>query len=56
MAKGELTEKELNFHQVEKDLRSKLAEIEASRDQKSKLMRRVEDLQSEMTSLKSAKD
>lgn len=44
MAKGELTEKELNFHKVEKDLKIKLAEIETTRDQKSKLMRRVDDL------------
>lgn len=56
MAKGELTEKEINFTKVEKDLRTKLVEMDQTREQKSKLMRRVDDLNSELMSLKSAKD
>jgi len=32
MTKGELTEKEINFHRVEQDLKSKLAEIDETRN------------------------
>ena len=39
--RGELTEKELIFQRVEKDLKKKLEEVEQSREQKSGLMRRV---------------
>jgi hypothetical protein len=35
MTKGELTQKEINFLKVEKELASKLKDIEQTRDQKS---------------------
>lgn len=54
--KGELTEKELIFQRVEKDLKKKLEEVEQSREQKSGLMRRVEDLNSEVLTLKQVKE
>lgn len=54
--RGELTEKELIFQRVEKDLKKKLEEVEQSREQKSGLMRRVEDLNSEVLTLKQVKE
>ena len=54
--RGELTEKELIFERVEKDLKKKLEEVEQSREQKSGLMRRVEDLNSEVLTLKQVKE
>jgi hypothetical protein len=54
--RGELTEKELVFQRVEKDLKKKLEEVEQSREQKSGLMRRVEDLNSEVLTLKQVKE
>lgn len=56
LTRGELTEKELVFQRVEKDLKKKLEEVEQSREQKSGLMRRVEDLNSEVLTLKQVKE
>ena len=54
--KGELTQKEISFCRVSKDLQQKLQEIDSTREQKSKLMRRVEDFESELQTLRSQKD
>lgn len=54
--RGELTEKELVFQRVERDLKRKLEEVEQSREQKTGLMRRVEDLNSEVLTLKQVKE
>ena len=54
--RGELTQKEIQFGRVSKDLQAKLQEIDSTREQKSKLMRRVEDFESELQTLRQQKD
>ena len=53
---GEMTQKELVFQKVEQELRYKLNQMgEAQHDEKCDLMRRIEDLQSEVHHLANTK-
>jgi len=45
---GEITEKETMFQRVEKELKSKLAQMEEANNEKTDLRRRMDDLQSEV--------
>ena len=55
-ARSELTQKEFSQNKIQRDLKNKLTEIEATREQKSNLMRKLEDAQAELLNLKKAKD
>ena len=52
----ELMEKQSAHSRVEKELRSKLSEVEEANSQKSNLLRRIEDLNHEVRSLQSDKE
>lgn len=52
---GELTEKECIFQRVEQELRIKLMNLEEATQEKSELRRRIEDLQSELRHIQTAK-
>ena len=54
--KDELVDKEQSHTRVEKDLRTKLMEIDEAHGQKSNLLRRIEDLNHEVRTLQNEKE